>query len=192
MKKTATFIALTTSLFLTGCANVHEFINGDFMTTVAPNASTLIKTAFYSDRYEFNVAPERIVPKDFANTAGDTFGGDYKFLKFTQDPNNKSQYLANYYKPTSANGNPTVLVETASFSRYPMKTQSGKIYQSTKISTEINCKNSTYSLVSGKAYSGKNLDGTIVTDKFADNSVKKSNPIIPDSYESILFNKVCS
>ena len=65
MKKLSLILFSLTTLFLTGCSNIHEFINNDIITALAPNATSAIKQTFYSDRYQYNVPPERRVPTEF-------------------------------------------------------------------------------------------------------------------------------
>ena len=190
MNKKTILALVATTVISTGCANVHEFINGDFLNATSPTTAPALKMAFYSDRYEFNVAPEKIVPKDFANSAGDTWNGN-KFALFTRDEANPGQFVANYYDPNFTKNGDIVTTHITSFSRFPQKTKAGKEYNSTDIVYQINCTNLTTTAISAKAYSGKNLNGTLVADKVFPKKDLRWVSVTPGSLDEKVLNKVC-
>lgn len=190
MNKLSVLALVSTVALSTGCANVHEFINGDFLNTVSPNTATALKMAFYSDRYEFNVTPEKLVPNDFANTAGDYWNGN-KFAGFTRDEAIPRQYIANYYDPNFTKNGDIATTHVTSFYRLPQKTKAGKEFYSSDFVYQYNCSNLTAVGISGKAYSGKNLNGTVVADKVFPKKDLRWVPIVPGSLDDKVFNKVC-
>lgn len=178
-----------TVVITTGCANVHEFINGDFMTTAVPNTSNAIKSVFYSDRYQYNVPPDKVVPNEFANTAGD-YWGKYKFLGFGSD-NQKRQYWAYYYDPNFTKDGHLVTLDTAYFTRYPQNAGADKKFFSKRVVYQFNCSNETFARMSDQAYSGKNLDGTLVTDKINVVKYMKFHPVQAEGIDRMMYSKVC-
>ena len=177
-----------------GCANVHEVLNHPVATTVAPGLTNSIKSTFYADRYD-TIDPSKMVPTAFANTAGDKLGEDYVFIGFNSKPNKNLtttdvQYQANYYKPVVATGD-KVMVEQAFFNRFPERTKSNKEYISGVIYLEYNCPQQTATIKALKAYSGRNLDGVLVSDTKLSPKEQVKFEILPKTIDAKIYSKVC-
>lgn len=183
-------VACVFPMLVTGCSNVHEFINNPTLNALMPTATTAVKTIFYPERYN-TMDPAKMVPTEFANTATDKIG-DFEFIGFTSDgvPPKDGQYLANYYKPVVATSD-KVMVESAFFSRYPQKTRSKKEFMSASISSEYNCSAKTFTIKSLKAFSGSKLDGVLVSDTKLPTKEQKPIEVSTQPIESKIYSKVC-
>lgn len=191
MNKKTLLIALAATTVMTGCSNMHEFLNSDFLNTVSPTAATALKVGLYPDRYKILKPGDKVIPNDISNLAKDNIG-EYKFVAFLHDDKNYEQILAEYYIPVKANGAPTVDVNLAYFTRFPSKTGSGKTYQSIKMLFTFNCQKSTYTPKSATTYTGRYLDGDVVTNKTLSGKDIKSYPIEVGSFEQTIQQKVCN
>lgn len=162
MKRILSSSILSVATLLTGCANVHEFINNPALTTAAPGLTNTIKTTFWPERYN-TIDPEKTVPTDFANTIKDKVG-DFVLLGFTGDVKNKAtgEFSAYYYKPVPATGNITT-VQMGQITRFPGKTKAGKTFKSAIFTTELNCAKQTVTYKSGKAFSETDFQGSVVS-----------------------------
>lgn len=174
---------------LSGCAdgNIHQFLNSDFLNTVAPSVATTGK-AFYPERYS-PLLPVKI-PVEFGKQAPDRIG-PWVFYGFSGDAKENS-YQANYYDPSSIKVSGSQIVVSAfTFYSNTRYTRSKKPFLSTVFQYTLDCKNRTFKYNYITAYATNRAEGYPVSKNDLTNTFKPV-AIEDGSSESILLGKVCS
>lgn len=182
------FAPILAGAALAGCAdgNIHQFLNSDFLNTLAPTVATTGK-AFYPERYS-PLLPVKI-PVEFGKEAPDRIG-QWVFYGFSGNPK-ENLYQANYYDPSSVKvSGSQVAVSAFTFYSNPRQTRSKKPFLSAVFQYTFDCKNRTFKYNYITAYATTRAVGEPVSKNDLTNTFKPV-AIEDGSSESILLGKAC-